>query len=182
LISIVGVALVLFFGPPGGDASVGGDLLMLAVISLWTGYLLMSKRALRTGINTMDFMACVMPVGLLTAGPIAGLIAGDEVFGLGAKGWIVVLLLTVLTGMLAHGCIVIAQGSLPVASIGVMQTAQPALAVLGGFVILGEAIRWPQAAGMALVVGGLALFTWYGQRPATSAHAAPVADAGPGGS
>lgn len=163
-ISIVGVALVLFFGEAGGDARASGDLLMILVILLWTAYLLTSKRALRTGVETMDFMACVMPMGLLTAGPIAALLAGGDVLGLGARGWIVVVLLTLLTGMLAHGCIVIAQGALPVASIGVLQTAQPALAVLWGFIILGEAVRFAQAIGMALVIVGLALFTWSSQR------------------
>jgi drug/metabolite transporter (DMT)-like permease len=163
LISIVGVAMVLFFGHAGGDASVGGDLLMIVVVALWTGYLLASKRALRTGIDTIDFMSCVMPLGMLTAGPIALVIAGGGVLDLGAKGWVVVLAMTVLTGMVAHGCIVVAQGSLPVASIGVMQTAQPALAVLWGFIFLGEDIGALQVVGMALVMFGLGLFTWKSQ-------------------
>ena len=82
LISIVGVSLVLFFGPDQGASSLSGDLLMLGVITLWTTYLLTSKRARAAGINTLDFMACMMPIGVLTAGPIAAIIAGTDVFGL----------------------------------------------------------------------------------------------------
>lgn len=180
-LSIIGVALVLFFGPQQGAASIDGDLLMIGVIALWTSYLLSTKRARASGVGTLDFMSCMMPIGVLTAGPIAAAIAGADVFGLSARGWTVVALLTLLTGMLSHGCIVFAQQHIPVATIGIMQTAQPALAVLFGFLILGEAVRLPQIAGMVLVVGGLALFTWSSQRslaaptPASAAAAAEAA-------
>jgi len=164
LVSIVGVALVLFFGPAKGASSIQGDLLMIGVITLWTGYLLSSKRARSSGVGTLDFMSCMMPIGVLMAGPIAAMIAGSDVFGLTARGWIVVAILTFLTGMLSHGCIVFAQQHIPVATIGIMQTAQPALAVLFGFIILGEAVRLPQVIGMVLVISGLALFTLSSQR------------------
>lgn len=167
LISIVGVSMVLFFGPDQGVSSVSGDLLMIVVIALWTIYLLTSKRARAAGVGTLDFMACMMPIGVLTAGPIAAIIAGSEVFGLSAKGWLVVAILTLLTGMLSHGCIVFAQQHLPVATIGIMQTAQPALAVFFAFVVLGEEVRAPQIAGMVLVIIGLALFTLASSRSAT---------------
>jgi len=62
---------------------------------------------------------------------------------------------------------VFAQQHLPVATIGIMQTAQPALAVLFAFVILGEEVRAPQIAGMVLVIIGLALFTLASSRSAT---------------
>jgi len=167
LISIVGVSMVLFFGPDQGVSSVSGDLLMIVVIALWTIYLLTSKRARAAGVGTIDFMACMMPIGVLTAGPIAAITAGSEVFGLSAKGWLVVAILTLLTGMLSHGCIVFAQQHLPVATIGIMQTAQPALAVFFAFVVLGEEVRAPQIAGMVLVIIGLALFTLASSRSAT---------------
>ncbi|HYN31483.1 MAG TPA: DMT family transporter [Ilumatobacteraceae bacterium] len=167
-LSILGVMLVLFFGPGQGVSSIGGDVLMIGVLALWTGYLLSSKRARTSGVGTLDFMSCMMPIGVLVAGPIAAMIAGSDVFTLSARGWLVVAILTLLTGMLSHGCIVFAQQHIPIATIGIMQTAQPALAVLFGFLILGEAVRAPQAAGMVLVISGLALFTASSQRAASS--------------
>ena len=158
-LSIVGVALVLFFGSAQAASSVEGDLLMIGVIALWSSYLLSSKQARASGVGTLDFMSCMMPIGALMAAPIAGIIAGADVFDLSARGWIVVAVLTFLTGMLSHGCIVFAQQHIPVATIGIMQTAQPALAVLFGFLILDEVVRAPQVLGMALVMTGLALFT-----------------------
>jgi drug/metabolite transporter (DMT)-like permease len=177
LISIVGVTLVLFFGPEQGTSSMSGDLLMIGVILLWTTYLLTSKQARAAGVGTLDFMACMMPIGVLTAGPIAAIIAGSDVFGLTAKGWLVVAILTLLTGMLSHGCIVFAQQHIPVATISIMQTAQPALAVFFAFLILGEEVRPPQILGMVLVIVGLALFTLASSRSATIATPATPVEA-----
>jgi len=73
---------------------------------------------------------------------------------------------------------VFAQQHIPVATIGIMQTAQPALATLFGFLILGEAVRAPQVLGMALVISGLALFTMSTQR-AFNRAAVPVPHATP---
>jgi len=72
--------------------------------------------------------------------------------------------LAILTGMVAHGCIAFAQQHLPIATITVMQTAQPALAVFFAFVILGESVVWLQAVGMVLVLVGIASFTLVSQR------------------
>lgn len=165
LISVVGIILVLAFGPDGGEATLGGDLLMVVVIGTWTGYMLTSKRARSHGVDVLDFMACMMPLGLITAGPIAISIAGGGLFSLSPRGWFVVALLTFVTGMLAHGLIIFAQRHLPVATISIMQSGQPALSVFWGFLILGESVRAPQIAGMALVVLGLSLFSWSSQRP-----------------
>jgi drug/metabolite transporter (DMT)-like permease len=163
-LSIIGMTLVLFFGPANGTATTAGNLLMIVVLVFWVGYLLMSKRARMRGVSTVEFMVCLAPLGLLTAGPIAGMIAGDEMFDLGAKGWFVVVVLTLLTGVIAHSLLVFAQRLIPIATIGVMQSAQPALAVFWGIIILGETVSGMQVVGMLLVVVGLGLFTWSSQR------------------
>jgi drug/metabolite transporter (DMT)-like permease len=164
VISLVGVSLVLLFGPDGGDSTLSGDLLMIVVVGTWTGYMLTSKRARNSGVEVVDFMACMMPLGVITAGPIAVSIAGTGLFALSARAWVAVVILTIFTGMVAHGLIIFAQHHLPVATIGIMQTGQPALAVMWGFIILGESVRAAQVVGMVLVVAGLSLFTRASQR------------------
>lgn len=165
VISLVGVAMVLFFGPASGTASVGGDLLMLVVLCSWTAYLIFTKRARAAGVDTVSFMACMMPTGLITTIPMALLIAGDGIVrDMTGRGWLVVVVLALLTGMIAHGCIAFAQQHLPMATISVMQVTQPALAVLFAFMILGEEVRALQVGGMAMVIVGIALFTRTAQR------------------
>jgi drug/metabolite transporter (DMT)-like permease len=164
VISLVGVALVLFFGPSSGTSSLSGDLLVLLVVGIWTCYLMFTKRARARGVDTVTFMACMVPAGLLTTVPMAVVLEGDQIFSLQPRGWMVAALLAVLTGMVAHGCIAFAQQHLPIQTITVMQTAQPALAVLFAFFLLSEQVRWPQVIGMALVTIGITLFTLASQR------------------
>jgi drug/metabolite transporter (DMT)-like permease len=162
-VSLVGVAIVLAFGPAGDAASATGDLIMLTSLCSWTGYLLATKRARRT-LDVVGFMACAMPVAAIAAAPFALLIAGDEFWSLSARGWSVVVLLTFLTGMIAHGLLVVAQRYVPLATIGILQVGQPAIAVVWGLAILGEQVRLAQVPGMVLVVAGLAAFALVSQR------------------
>lgn len=177
VVSIVGVAFVLFFGPASGTATLGGDLIVMVVLCSWTAYLIFTKRARAAGVDTVSFMACMMPTGLITTVPMALLIAGGGVItDMTARGWAMVIVLAVLTGMIAHGCIAFAQQHLPIATITVMQVAQPALAVVFAFLILGEEVRPLQVLGMALVIVGIALFTRAAQQPPKSS-AVPAAAA-----
>jgi drug/metabolite transporter (DMT)-like permease len=178
LISILGVAMVLFFGPPTGTATLGGDVIMLLVLCSWTGYLLFTKRARAAGVDTVTFMACMMPLGLITTVPMAIVLAGDEIWTMTARGWLVAAVLAILTGMIAHGCIAFAQQHLPIATITVMQTSQPALAVFFAFLILGEEVRELQVVGMGLVIAGIAAFTLVSQRGPGIRSATPSTPAG----
>jgi drug/metabolite transporter (DMT)-like permease len=174
VISIVGVAMVLFFAPPTGTATLGGDLIMLLVLCSWTGYLLFTKRARAQGVDTVTFMACMMPLGLITTVPMAIVLAGDEILSMTRRGWLVAAILAILTGMIAHGCIAFAQQHLPIATITVMQTSQPALAVFFAFLILGEEVRGLQVVGMVLVIAGIATFTLVSQRAVGTRSATPA--------
>lgn len=179
VISLVGIAIVLFAGGDQGSASVGGDLLMIVVVVLWIGYLLTTKRARQAGIGTVEFMACAVPIGAVTAFPIAFVIAGDALWPLSGRAWLVVAALGVITGVGAHGLIVFAQNHVPVAAIGVIQVAQPALAVVWAYVLLGEAVAPAQIPGMVLVVVGLGLFTLSSQRRSVPRPVVPGSAVGP---
>ncbi len=164
LLSVVGIAIVLFAGGDSGVATVEGDLLLILVLLLWVGYLLSTKWVRRHHIDVVTFMACVMPLAMLTTAPIAVTVAGDAIWPLSGRAWAAVAMLTALTGVAAHGLLVFAQHHLPVASIGVMQVAQPALAVGWGWLLLGESVGLAQIPGMVLVIVGLVAFTAVSQR------------------
>jgi drug/metabolite transporter (DMT)-like permease len=182
LVSIVGLAIVLGFGGNEGGASLGGDAIMMIVVCTWAGYLLTSRQA-RARVDVVDFMSTVMPIALLTAAPLALLLDGDKLWSLSANSWFAVALLSVLTGMLAHGLIVAAQRDVDIATIGILQVSQPAIAVVWGYLLLGEAIRWAQVPGMLLVLVGLAAFTFMMrppkalERPACRTGSLPLNDA-----
>ena len=73
-------------------------------------------------------------------------------------------MLTLMTGVLAHGLMVFAQSTIPIGPIGIAQIAQPALAALWSFLLLGETLRGRQVIGMAVVLAGLLGFVLLNQR------------------
>jgi drug/metabolite transporter (DMT)-like permease len=185
LVSLVGLAIVLFLGGSQGGASVSGDLIVVVVVGTWIAYLLTARRA-RATVDVVDFMATMMPLGVLTAAPVAMLVAGDEIWPMTTRGWIAAGSLAVLTGMLGHGLIAFAQRELPIATIGIIQVGQPALAVGWSYLILGEQIKAAQVPGMVLVIAGLVGFTLVSARrsavvPATVAPDQHGELAGPAG-
>lgn len=161
LMAIAGIALVLFNTSPTVDATVAGDLIVLGAMVLWASYLLTTKRVRQT-MDVVEFMAAVVPIAAVALVPVM-LVRGGAT-DMSTKAWIVVLVLTLLTGTGAHGMIVFAQQSLPIATIGIMQIGQPALAVMWAALLLDETIRPLQILGMAMVLTGLGLFTWSSRR------------------
>jgi len=164
-LSVVGLAIVLLTGPAKGAATLQGDLLMIIVLLMSVGYYMSSKHARGHGVAISDFMAIVMTVALVTATPVAVLVAGDQLWPLSWQAWVAVALLSVLTGGAGHGLLFYAHRSVPIATISVMQVGQPALSAFWAWVIVGETVTAAQVPGMALVITGMALVVWFSQRP-----------------
>lgn len=152
LVSLVGLVLVLFNGPSNGESSWSGNLFVLAAMLLWATYLLTSRR-LRATMSVQAIMASMMTVATVTVLPVAA--SGGDLGGVHGRQWLYIFGLAVLTGTVAHGLIVFAQHSVPIGTIGIIQVAQPAIAVGWAFVLLGQDLRAIQVLGMALVIAGL---------------------------
>jgi drug/metabolite transporter (DMT)-like permease len=151
-VSLAGLAIVLFNAPANGVATWQGNVLVSFGTVLWASYLLTS-RMLRHNMSVQSIMAAIMPIATVTVFPIA-LIRG-ELDDVTAHSIPYMVLLAVMTGTCAHGLIVYAQHSVPVSTIGIMQVAQPALAVVWAYLLLDQGIRPVQLVGMALVIAGL---------------------------
>lgn len=175
-LSLVGIAIVLGFGPEGGTATLNGDLFVAGALITWVAYLLATKRA-RRRLDVVSFMACVTPIAALTCAPAALALEGSALWSMSGHGWLAAAILAVATGVVGHGLLVVAQRHVAVATIGIVQIAQPAMAVVWGFIILGEEVRLAQVPGMILVMAGLALFTWSSQRTLRARQAATASDA-----
>jgi drug/metabolite transporter (DMT)-like permease len=81
-------------------------------------------------------------------------------------GWAFMLILTLTSGVAAQGLLVFAQKSIQIGTIGIAQVAQPALAVVWSFLLLGELVNGRQVAGIATVMAGLLAFVVLHQRGA----------------
>ena len=156
-----GVALVLFSAPPNGDASLEGNLFGLLAMLLLVAYVASTKHY-RQEMDVTTFMATICPIAAVAVLPLA--LAHGDVFGMSATGWTFMLILTFTSGVAAQGLMVFAQKSIQIGTIGIAQIAQPALAVVWSFLLLGEVVNARQMAGITIVMAGLLAFVVVHQR------------------
>ncbi len=150
-----GVALVLLSAPPNGDASLEGNVFGTVAMLLLVAYVAATKH-FRQEMDVTTFMATICPIAAVAVLPLA--IAHGDVFGMSQTGWTYMLILTFTSGVAAQGLNVFAQKTIQIGTIGISQVAQPALAVVWSFLLLGEVVNNRQAAGIAIVVFGLLAF------------------------
>jgi drug/metabolite transporter (DMT)-like permease len=130
-------------------------------------------------MDVATFMATVSPIAAVAVLPLA--LATGGVFSMSSTGWTYTLLLTVLTGVAAHGLLVFAQKTIQIGTIGISQVVQPALAVTWSFLLLGETLRQPQVLGITISMSGLLAFLVLHERGSRGRRAAspgsgPLAD------
>lgn len=159
--AVGGVAMVLFAAPANGDASVRGCIFGVIALGCWAGYISGTRR-LRGAMDVASYMAAMTPVATLAVLPLA--VFHGHMLSITAHGWKYTVMLTLMTGVLAHGLMVFAQSTIPIGTIGIAQVAQPALAALWSFLLLGETLRGWQFVGMAVVLVGLLGFVVLNQR------------------
>jgi len=163
LVSLVGLALVLFNAPPTGEFSWGGVAWIGAATTLWATYLLTS-RSLRQGRSVAAIMAAITPIATVVILPLGLFVFPGTLLQVTWRSVAFILILAVLTGTLAHGLMVFAQSHVPIGVISISQVSQPALAVLWSVLFLGSTVVGIQIVGMALVILGLAMVTLQSRR------------------
>jgi drug/metabolite transporter (DMT)-like permease len=158
-----GVALVLLSAPPNGDASLEGNVFGLVAMLLLVAYVASTKHY-RGEMDVTTFMSAICPIAAVAVLPLA--VAHGGMLDMSGTGWTYTLILTLTSGVAAQGLLVFAQKSIQIGTIGIAQVAQPALAVVWSFLLLGEVINDRQAAGIAVVMAGLLAFVVVHQRGA----------------
>lgn len=178
-VSFAGLAIVLFNAPAAGASSWSGNLLMVLAITLWAGYLLTSRR-LRSGDDPMSVQAVMtafMPIASLAILPLT--IARGEIWDVTWSSVPYIVLLAAMTGTIAHGMMVFAQRTVPIGIIGLLQVAQPAIAVMWAYLILDQEVTLAQVGGMALVMIGLTLVVTATRRANARDASAPPLEPSP---
>ena len=161
LLAFGGVALVMFSAPPGGDASLEGNVFGVLAMLLLVGYVA-STRYFRQEMDVTTFMATICPIAAVAVLPLA--VVHGDVFGMSGTGWTYMLILTFTSGVAAQGLLVFAQKTIQIGTIAIAQVAQPALAVVWSFLLLAEVVNGRQIAGIGIVMAGLLAFVLLHQR------------------
>jgi drug/metabolite transporter (DMT)-like permease len=161
LISIVGLALVLFDAPKRGAATWFGNGLSVLALATWSSYIVVSRQ-LRKGMSVATLMASALPIATLATLPYV--VITRDIGKFDTRSMMYIVILTLLTGVGAHGLIVFSQRHVPIGIMSMMQVGQPALAVVWSAIFLSQSIRALQFLGMAMVVFGLATVVVQTQR------------------
>jgi drug/metabolite transporter (DMT)-like permease len=161
IVAFAGAALVLLNAPPLGDASLEGNVFGMLAMLLWVAYVA-ATRHYRQEMDVATFMATISPIAAVAVLPLA--LAHGDVLGMSSTGWTYMLILTFTSGVAAQGLMVFAQRTIQIGTIGIAQVAQPALAVVWSFLLLGEVLNGWQILGIAIVVTGLLAFVTANRR------------------
>lgn len=152
-ISLIGVAIVTIGSAGTPSWSLAGDLLAVGSLFAWTAYFLVSKQA-RTSVSTIEYMAVVFPVAAAVVTPLT-LLAGQPIFGMRA-GDAAYLGLFVIGASAGHLLVAWAHPSVDISLLSLLTLAQPVIAGLAAFLVLGEPITAMMIIGGAVVIGSLA--------------------------
>ncbi|KOU34554.1 transporter [Streptomyces sp. WM6378] len=116
----------------------------------WAVYILFSARTGRRfpqadGLALAMAVAAVLflPIGIAQAG---GKLLVPSTMALGAA-------VAVLSSVLPYTLELLALRRLPASTFAILMSLEPAIAATAGFLILGQALSWPQALAIALVIG-----------------------------
>ena len=110
--------------------------------------------------------ALALPFGVAAAGPA---LLRPELLALGAA-------VAVLSSTIPYAFEMIALRRLTEAAFGILMSLAPATAALAGFVLLGQALTWPEVAGVGLVMIASAGAVWTSRhRPEPEPVAEPTA-------
>ncbi|MDG5471835.1 DMT family transporter [Jeotgalibacillus sp. ET6] len=139
-----------------------GDFLALAACALVTAYLLFGQEVRkRLSIVTYTFILYSMSAIILF---IYVLIQGESFGPFQSSEWIYFLLLAILPTLLGHSLFNWSLKWISTTFISMAILFEPVGASVLAFYILGESLRGSQIIGGTVVIAGLALFIWKGNR------------------
>jgi inner membrane transporter RhtA len=150
---VLAAAGILLLARGGGDVETTGVLLALLAGVFWAAYILLSARA-GQAFPGGSGLAIAMVVGGVVLAPIGVAGGGDALLdpGLLAAGAGVAL----LASAIPYSLELEALRRLPPRVFGILMSAEPAMAALAGFLILGEGLRGRDVVAIALVASASA--------------------------
>jgi len=156
-ISFCGVLLIATRGEPARLSFNIGDLMALGSMMMWAGYTVL-LRLRRDPLDTVEILAMVCLFGLLFMAPwLAWELAFNPRLELSAGGYLAVLYSAIGSFLLAYAGWGYAVKRMGAVRAGVSMHLMPAFGVILSALFLAEYPAWFHFAGIALIVGGVAL-------------------------
>ena len=145
-IAFVGLVIALWPGPGGASDPVGATLMVLAGLG-WAAYTIIGRGSSDPlGATSANFLLCVPLVLILVVGTGLNFSAVGIALGVLCGG---------LTSAMGYALWYTVLPKIDSATAAIVQLSVPIIAILGGAVLLGEAIGLLVILSAALVVGGI---------------------------
>lgn len=153
VVSLGGVALVMYGSSSEASWGLRGDLLAAVALVFFAAYFALAKAA-RAHVPALEFQAAIWIVGAVVLLPVSVIDAGGvDVPSAGNWLWLVGLLLVPGTGHFAMNW---AHPRVKLTVTSMLTLGVPVLTTIGGVILLDEAVDILQVAGIAVVLGALA--------------------------
>jgi len=152
VISLAGVALVMYGSSSEATWSLRGDLLSVVALVFFAAYFALAKSA-RQDVPALEFQAALWIVGTVVLFPVALVDAGGVDVPTARNWlWLIGLLLVPGTGHLLMNW---AHPHVKLTVSGMLTLGVPVLTTIGGAVFLDEPVDIAQVTGIAVVLGAL---------------------------
>lgn len=159
-VALAGTVLLILWkngAASGGEATVAGDLIILAGVGICAaGYVAGGKLSAQIGTWSTTFWGLAAAVGFLLPAVIL-LAPRTDWSAVGLAGWGGIAYMTFCSSIIGYACWFWALGRGGIARIGALQFAQPVLTLVFAVIILGEAITLPLLAAGAIILVGVAI-------------------------
>jgi drug/metabolite transporter (DMT)-like permease len=162
VVAVAGAAAVVFGGDAGGANSAGGDLLAVGALLAWSGYFILSKTA-RAGLTSFEYLTGLSLVSAVLVIPVPFLL--DQPLGSPTGGaWVQITAIALVNGALGHFLMNWSHAHVPLVAVSLLTLGIPVVSAAVAAVFLDEPLELLQVAGMAVVVGALAVVSVHSAR------------------
>jgi drug/metabolite transporter (DMT)-like permease len=171
-VAIGGAAMVVLGGDGGGANSLGGDLLAVAALTAWTAYFIWSKSA-RQHLTAFAYLTGMAVVAAVFVLPLA-LVFNDSLGSTDANGWLTIVYITLINGLLGHFLMSWAHGHVTLLAVSLLTLGIPVVSAAAAALWIDEPLTALQVGGMAVVLAALSIVSWLSARRAPALVAADV--------
>jgi drug/metabolite transporter (DMT)-like permease len=154
-VAVAGTALVVLGGDGGGANSTYGNVLAVGALVAWTAYFVFTKTA-RQHLTAFEYLTGMAIVAAVVVLPLPLLFEGT-LGGTDADGWLTIVYITVINGLLGHFLMAYAHGHVSLLTVSLLTLGIPVISAAAAAIWIDEPLTSPQVVGMAVVLVALAL-------------------------
>jgi drug/metabolite transporter (DMT)-like permease len=171
-VAIGGAALVVLGGDGGGANSLFGDLLAVGALVAWTGYFVFTKSA-RRDLTAFEYLTGMAIVAAVAVVPIP-LVYPDALGTTDASGWLTIVYITLVNGLLGHFLMSWAHGHVTLLTLSLLTLGIPVFSAAAAALWIDEPLALLQVGGMVVVLAALGLVSISSARRSPEIVAADV--------